>query len=240
MIFECDIGNTCSKWRLVDSTGLVVDSDRLLNSAGFSGLRGLDCVHRARVANVASEPVRQKLIEQLHRFGLEAEFAHSTAAAAGVTNAYGAHSETLGVDRWLAIVAAYQRVKTAVLVIDAGTALKADWVEADGQHRGGYIVPGAGMMKASLLTGTGQVRFEKDASLSLEFGCSTSEAVSAGILASQVGVVNGAIKLAKRRSTEEFAILLTGGDSPVLVEHIDHPVIQVPDLVLDGLQWLLP
>lgn len=240
LIFECDIGNTCSKWRLIDATGLVVDSGRVFNSEGFSELRGLDKAQRARVASVASDSVQQQLTTQLRRFGLEPEFALSTAAAAGVSNAYGAHSEKLGVDRWLAVVAAYRRIQAAVLVIDAGTALKADWVDTNGRHQGGYIVPGAEMMKASLFAGTGKVRFETDAAAGLGFGCSTAEAVAAGILASQVGTVNGAINEAKRRSAEEFAILVTGGDAATLVGHIDHPVVQVPDLVLDGLQWLLP
>lgn len=240
MIFECDIGNTCSKWRLVDSTGSVADSGRVFNRDGFSELRGLDKARRARVASVAPDHVQQQLVERLRPFGLEAEFALSTVAAAGVTNAYGAHSEKLGVDRWLAVVAAYQRVKAAVLVIDAGTALKVDWVDADGAHQGGYIVPGAEMMKASLLAGTGKVRFDEDAIAELEFGRTTAAAVAAGILASQVGVVNVAMMQAKRRTAEEFAILLTGGDSAALIDRLDHSVVQVPDLVLDGLQWLLP
>ena len=74
-------------------------------------------------------------------------------AAAGVVNGY-ADPSLLGVDRWVAVVGAYHRVRGAVVVADIGTAATIDVVAADGRHRGGYIVPGPRLMVASLLGGT--------------------------------------------------------------------------------------
>ncbi len=73
--------------------------------------------------------------------------------AAGVVNGY-ADPSLLGVDRWLAVIGAYQRVQGACVVADIGTAATVDVVAADGRHRGGYIVPGPQLMVASLLRGT--------------------------------------------------------------------------------------
>ena len=123
----------------------------------------------------------------------------------------------------------------------AGSALTADLIAADGMHLGGYIVPGMQLMKSSLQADTGKVRFDEgELGSGLDFGCSTGQAVSAGILAAQVGAANIAITEAKRRIRGDFAILLTGGDADQLYGHITGQVEIMPDLVLDGLVWLLP
>ncbi len=241
VILECDIGNTRCKWRLLSADGGIADSGRFAIEQGFAGLPSLVMVDRVRVACVADDQVVRQFLACFGEKGLEPEFAISSPRAAGVVNAYGDNAARLGVDRWLAVIAAFQRKAGAALVIDVGTALKADLVAADGHHLGGYIVPGAELMKTSLRLGTGKVRFTQQGhDTGLGFGCSTADAVHAGILASQVGAVNIAITEAKRRISEDFAILLTGGGAAAMVDHLQEEVIEVPDLVLDGLCWLLP
>ena len=85
--------------------------------------------------------------------GRPPEFASSTDTAAGVRNGY-SNPAQLGVDRWLAVIGAFHRHRDACCVVDAGTALTIDGVDATGQHLGGFIVPGPRLMVESLLTGT--------------------------------------------------------------------------------------
>ncbi len=241
MILDCDIGNTRCKWRVV-AGDQVVERGNFALADGFENLVLNSDVGRVRVASVVEGDNLAGFVGFCNKRGLKPEFAHSAAETAGVVSAY-SNSAKLGVDRWLAVVAGYKRVQGAVLVIDAGTALKADLVSAAGQHLGGYIAPGMGLMEASLLAGTDKVRFKRQGyTAGVAFGSATADAVNAGILAAQVGAVTVAIDEAKRRIPEGFAILLTGGDSASIDKALgeSHMIEIVPELVLDGLEWLLP
>ena len=240
LILECDIGNSRCKWRLLSANGSIIDQGCTEHAQGFADLSVPTIVERVRVACVAGDHIVRQFTERISHYGIEPEFAVSTPAAAGVSCAYGRHAASLGVDRWLAVVAAYQRRQGAALVIDVGSALTADLVTADGQHLGGYILPGAALMKNALFADT-DVRFApKDHTAGLAYGCSTADAVQAGVLASQVGAITVAITEAKRRISEDFAILLTGGGAASMADYLQCDVVEVPDLVLDGLRWLLP
>lgn len=241
MILECDIGNTCCKWRVVDGHQ-VIERGSFALLDGFEHFIPTTQIERIKVGSVVEGDNLAGFAGFCDRIGVSAEFAQSTPEVAGVVNAY-PDAGKLGVDRWLAVVAGYKRKKGAVLVIDAGTALKADLVSADGQHLGGYIAPGMGLMESSLFSGTDQVRFApQNCSAGLAFGCATADAVNAGILAAQIGAVTVAIAEAERQMPEGFAILLTGGDAVSIDSHLGstYEIEQVPELVLDGLQWLLP
>ena len=72
---------------------------------------------------------------------------------AGIRNAY-EQAETLGVDRWLAIVGAAHSYGKPVVIWDIGTATTLDAVDAAGQHLGGYIFPGPATMLEALRSGT--------------------------------------------------------------------------------------
>ncbi|MBK6349566.1 MAG: type III pantothenate kinase [Proteobacteria bacterium] len=76
------------------------------------------------------------------------DFAASTAALAGVRNAY-PDPGLLGVDRWVAVIGAYHLAQGACCVVDVGAAATLDTVDASGQHLGGSIVPGPQLMVRS-------------------------------------------------------------------------------------------
>jgi len=86
----------------------------------------------------------------------------------------------LGIDRLLAIEAAYREVRGSLVVIDCGSAITIDAVSAEGQHLGGYIVPGFRLQMRSLLDGT-NLRFAED-DPGLALGCSTTECIRHGSL----------------------------------------------------------
>ena len=79
----------------------------------------------------------------------------ASAAACGVVNGY-ATPEQLGADRWAALVAARLRAHTTdlfpapVVVVNAGTAVTIDTLDADGRFRGGVILPGLRLMLRAL------------------------------------------------------------------------------------------
>lgn len=240
VILDWDLGNTRYKWRL-QRDGVTVKEGAGVHSEGLPASSEIGSIDRMRVACVAGDVILDSFVEQMREYRVRPEVAASGFHAAGVTNAYGEDYKKLGVDRWLSVVAGFRRVRGAVLVLDAGSALTADLVDEEGVHLGGYIVPGVQMMKSSLFNQTGQVRFEsEDLAGHLDFGCSTQEAVDAGVLAAQVGAACTAIEEAGRRIPKGFAILVTGGCGSMLVKYLPERAELVPDLVLDGLNWVLP
>jgi type III pantothenate kinase len=242
VILELDLGNTRGKWRMLADgrvvargVGMVADWSRGELPSEWVG------VARTRAASVLAEAAGAMLSAVLQkRFSVVTEFARSTAECAGVRSAY-EQAGSLGVDRWLGIVAAYAEFKRAVVVVSAGTALTIDWVDAVGMHRGGYIIPGARLMAEALLRSTDRVRFDGLPLLaSAAPGRETGDCVYNGIALALAGAVQLALTQA-RAALGDVQLVFAGGDAATLSGLLaDEVVAMRPDLVLDGLRLALP
>gem|GEM_PF-835709 len=184
---DVDLGNSAMKYRFGSFTGAVAhraDGSVDLSASELAAInRG--SVKRIRAGSVMGAAHTQRFADEASAaWGVEVEFARSVAAAGGVTNGY-ARPETLGVDRWLAVLAAYQKWRKAVLVVDLGTAVTLDYVDDMGRHLGGYIVPGSHLMQSSLLKDTAAIDFQQSSHTltpPVEPGESTAQAVLRGAL----------------------------------------------------------
>ena len=241
MILECDIGNTACKWRVINKDGDILDRGWLKHAEqGFEVFKAIYELSRVKVVSVAGEAVNSRLSAEIERnHSLSVEWAKTSNEVAGVTNAY-RNAGGLGVDRWAGLVAAYQIIKGPLLVVDAGSAITVDVVGGDGCHQGGYIVPGLSLMKSALLKDTQGVRLANERQVKgIHFGVSTDQAVHSGVRAAMLGVVLAARSEVERLYPKGYSFLLTGGDGKQLLNYFDDASWQ-PDLVLDGLKWLLP
>ncbi len=142
-----DIGNTRIKWATLANGRLVrrgsaVHRDSLDASvAAFAA--ELPARPRIIAANVAGERVAERLAALVAaRPGASLELVATSAERFGVRCAY-ADPSRLGVDRWVAVLAAYHAARGAACAIDAGTAVTFDAVDGTGAHLGGLIFPGA-------------------------------------------------------------------------------------------------
>tara|TARA_E500000331_G_scaffold177030_1_gene170682 strand:- start:83 stop:781 length:699 start_codon:yes stop_codon:yes gene_type:complete len=142
----------------------------------------------------------------------------------------------LGVDRWLAMLGAFERSKGPCIVIDSGTAFTLDILNEDGMHLGGYILPGLWLMKESLTCKTG-IRLEaKTLEPCLDLGNSTDEAVVNGGLAALVALIEKKMEELSKSGCDP-KVYLTGGDADFFVRQMDFPALELDmDLVLDGLR----
>ena len=148
----------------------------------------------------------------MDHWGVVAEFAQSREQVGEVRNAY-AEPGHLGVDRWLAVLAAYKRARGACCVLDAGSALTLDIVRRDGQHEGGYIVPGLTMQRAALLERTAIPLAVTGQWGETDPGRATVTAIHHGILDM---VVSWAAEQHRARASQESVWFITGGDAEVL------------------------
>ena len=230
LILDLDIGNTATKWRYGESTG---DGD----SVEFPNIQGP--VERIRISNVAYG--EDFISESAQReFGVVPEFARSVSKCGGVTNGYRDPSK-LGIDRWLAVLAAWHQSRKACVVVDAGTALTIDVVDSDGQHLGGYIVPGIDMCLNALRKNTHNVRvYPMDyAPETRDLGLSTYEAGTQGIVSMLADLISKTHERYEKSLENEVRLWVCGGHAEFLIPWIPEHIHE-PHLVLKGLPIALP
>jgi type III pantothenate kinase len=230
LILQLDIGNTRIKWRLVEGAD-IVNGGAIVRSGGLDLPPLAQVPGQVWVASVAGEELEALLKQEFS--GVDVWFARTVERACGVRNSY-TQPHRMGVDRWLAMLAAWNQAGDSVCVVDAGSALTIDFVSARGTHLGGYILPGLDSMERALLSDTDRVRFADAARDSLAPGQSTEETVYNGLLLSQAG----AVALALDRLDHVGKIYFSGGNGAVLRAALDRGGQHAPDLVLDGLALL--
>lgn len=231
-----DLGNTRLKWAwsadaALRASGITEHHGAPAGIIAGLAAEGADSIWIAQVFGREHETALAEAV--LARTGLRPVFAHSTACALGLHNAY-VEPERLGIDRWLAMLAARARHAGAVVVADAGTALTVDGVDAQGRHLGGLIAPGLATARKALL---GAVRFSVNNAVDYGIaglGRDTEGCVAQGAMLACLG----AIERAAATVTGPKRCYLTGGDAAVLHPHLAGDWELRPLLVLEGLQAL--
>lgn len=240
MILEIDAGNTRIKWRTLNvgdnqiiASGVVADECELF--AQFSGDSGLTVIRLSCVRG--PDAIRQISEWAQESLGISVQVAKVTRECAGVSNHYSDMSR-MGVDRWLAMLAAFNRVRGACVIVDAGTALTVDAISGEGSHLGGYILPGR-QLQTNVLQDNTRIRLKNEPSPAIDLGHDTEAAVVNAIYASQIALIEKVLRTCGEDSGN-LKLYLAGGDAPVLSELLAQSggfeIEIVSDLVLDGLR----
>jgi len=233
-----DLGNTRLKWASVealehgDTHALAhegtVDAGSL--AAAFAAIRPGD---HAWMASVASPELTAAVEAALHRCGATAVRATTQSACAGVRIAY-ADPSRLGVDRFLALLAAHARGQGAWLIVGVGTALTIDLLDASGVHHGGLIAPSPTLMREALAQRAPHLPI--DGGEVVDFANDTTDALASGAILSARALVARSLRAARRRLDATPAMLIAGGGAQALCDGWRVRAERVPDLVLRGLQ----
>ena len=240
-VLQIDIGNTSIKWRLLMS-GVVTCRGRVLaknTDLFFDRLKDIAEVDVIPISSVASSDFNSLISEKLLEiFGRAPWFCASTDKLIGVTNAYIDSSE-LGVDRWLAIVAAWAEFRRDVIIVDSGTALTIDLVDQTGSHLGGYIIPGGALMERALLSDTANLSCNYfSAEQEAKPGNNTAQAIKNGIALAQVGAVHSILDNLQKDFIDRGmpAVVFCGGGGELLRDLCKLESFWRPDLVFEGLE----
>ncbi len=242
-ILDIDVGNTRSKWLMLrDAAAVTGVFDNTDMTEALRALRS-ERIARIRVACVAKDALKRDLIAIcLAQWSVEPEFAASSIACAGIRNGYG-EPHQLGVDRWLAALAAWHEMPgCACLIVDAGSALTLDTIDEHGVFLGGYIIPGFGMMQRALLSRTGQITCattERFANAFTRLPASTEHAVQNGAALAVCASTQKAIENFLQR-WPRGRVRITGGDGLEIAKYLAMIESYEPDLVLRGLSLALP
>ncbi len=145
--------------------------------------------------------------------------------------------EEVGADRIVNGVAAFQRYKTSLIVIDFGTATTFDAISEKGEYLGGAISPGiiisseALFMKASKLP-----RVEIFTPPETVIGKDTGASIQSGIIYGYAGLVDGIVKRMKSEMATNPRVIATGGLSPLMKDVSETIETVESDLPLEGLR----
>jgi type III pantothenate kinase len=147
--------------------------------------------------------------------------------------------KTLGHDR-LALVSAakFHAPGVASLVIDCGSCVTYDFIDANGRYYGGAISPGLAMRYKAMHDYT-----EKLPNLSIQatdhwYGDSTDNSMHQGAFRGLIHEIHGFINQYEQYNPN-LTTFLTGGDLEILRDHIKNDIFAHPNFLLEGLNQIL-
>jgi type III pantothenate kinase len=241
-ILLVDIGNTRVKW-----ASLAQGRVGRMKASAHKGSGGEEIarhvlrtreIERVVVVSVAGASIdRAFAAEVRRRLGIAPEFFRSERRAGGVTTMY-TEPWRLGADRLAGAIGAYHLSKhRPVCVVSVGTTMTVDFVDGEGRHRGGAIVPAPDLMVDSLLWGTHGIRRRARGGRGSRglFARSTRSAIAEGARYAVAAIADRAVLEARALTGRSPLLLLTGGAAPEVGRLIRTRHRHVPDLVLQGL-----
>lgn len=245
MTLLVDIGNSRTKWALKQKNGVLGPMHACANAA-IANNEDLQTMIEQSAKIVLACVAGDAVLQQFKALVPEKTALHVVQAQAetcGVYNGY-AQPETLGVDRWAALLGAWSMRRVPCVVVNAGTAITVDALNADGEFLGGTIMPGLGLMMQSLRANAAQLDVDTKSAEVQDFPDNTADAIYAGCLNGAVGAVAAMTgHLAKQGDTMPV-LVLSGGDAEALKNALQRmpfanlhvkSVIMTENLVLQGL-----
>ena len=147
--------------------------------------------------------------------------------------------ETLGMDRLAAVVEAYEQQKGKnLLIIDAGTAVTYEFVDAAGNYRGGNISPGIYTRFKTLNACCDKLPLIERSGETPEFGYDTETAIRAGVIKGMEFEITGYIYQMQKKYPD-LLVFLTGGDNFSFDSNLKSIIFADRFLVLKGLNRIL-
>lgn len=187
----------------------------------------------ACLASVASPTLTAAVIDALSTRFRRISLARSSRELAGVRIAY-AEPARLGVDRFLALLAAHARGNQPWLVAGVGTALTIDLLDADGLHHGGRIAPSPQLMRDALHHAA--VQLPAQGGSYREFAADTADGLASGCEGAALGLIERSLRQAEERLGQAPTLLLHGGGAEAISPHLPQALC-VPALVVEGLAF---
>ena len=237
-----DIGNTRMKWgfchhgQITSTVSLDADDsyswDRSLpDGAGRGGVWAVASVHPERLVQLqkwASE--RGIAVHAINNFR-QLPLQHNVE-----------FPERVGIDRLLNVVAAKSLLPVATpgIVVDVGTAVTIDYLDADHVFQGGAILPGPRLMFEAMHQYTAKLPLIASHEIPRlqPPGKNTHDAMIVGVMAAQIGAVEFLVREYTRQSPIPPWLFITGGAVGSLHGHnfsgVDRVVFD-PQLTLKGI-----
>lgn len=235
-ILAVDVGNSFIKWG-VNKDCLWLVKKQLAHreiETLTDQWKKLSNINYVVASTVSNRLITKKLNTIFASFDYEAHWITPRSYQCGITNNY-KYQQQLGADRWAAMIAAWNMYHNSCVVVNVGTAMTVDAISRDGLFLGGYIVPGPFLQLKSLATNT-QISYDATLSNPELFPTTTSSAMHNGIFVALSAMVEKALQLFyKYQGYHPQNCILSGGGVGFIRRHIHFPVVEIDNLVLEGL-----
>ncbi len=235
-----DLGNTRVKWGVAGADGRLRDAQAhdwdelpvdILQRTWADLAPPPQGVWAASVVDAEREARVEAAV--LAHFGVPVTWVRTPAQACGVRNSY-AQPQILGVDRFLAMVAAHARGHAPCVLVHVGTTIVLDALTGEGQHLGGLIGPGPHLMRQSVLDATVRVRPQMAGRL-VDAATNTADAVESGCWNACAALVDRFVARMAPALGGAPVLLLSGGDAGTLLPLVEHTAVLFPNATLNGL-----
>ncbi len=229
-----DIGNTRIKAGIFEHNTLIkcITEQEINSILEWANSYKIDKIILSSVVNLPNET-----LNLITKFGKTILFSANTPTP--VHNLYNS-AQTLGSDRLAAACGGYIDFKgKPFLVIDAGTCLKYNYTDADGNYHGGGISPGLAMRYLAMHKFTKRLPLVAfDPEYNSLIGNDTINSLRMGAQLGIIAEVKGIIEEYKKMNPN-INIVLTGGDAPFLQKALKSNIFADPLLLLKGLNSIL-
>ena len=235
-----DIGNSSVNWAMEDNL-------RFENEGAFSyqkdhiehslqeNLSSLQTPTEILLANVAGQDVYTQLDNWVHQYWQRQIWQPRVSAQLnGLKNSY-IDTQQLGLDRWLAMLAAWDKYQSALCIVDCGSALTIDSIDDGGNHMGGYIVPGIELMQQALIMNTARIKVSINKIASLEYANNTQAAINNGAFLATVSMIDRVVNNMQNVLHTPPTCIISGGMAELINPLLKEPFKYEPNLVLNGL-----
>jgi type III pantothenate kinase len=249
MLLAIDVGNTNIVYGLFDGQKLVhqfrVESGRGRTADEYAvvvrqllAMNGVDPrdVHAGIIASVVPS-LTDPMCDLVRRaFGHE-----PMVVGPGIRTGISILAENpreVGADRIVNAVAAYEKFKSGVIVVDFGTATTFDCITPKGEYLGGVIAPGIQISADALFARAAKLPRVEITKPPKVVGRNTVHSMQSGIVYGYVGLVDGIVERIIDEVGYECAVIATGGLARVIAP-LTRTVPEVEDeLTLVGLRIL--
>ena len=229
-----DVGNQRCKRAVYDGHAVscypAIDADSALKDyIPDNLLNGEVEITEVWIASVREQTFNNALKEMIQKsLQRTPVFAEVKRSLCGCTTRY--DSRSLGIDRFVGLIGAWQSFGQACFIIDCGTAVTIDALDAQGVHQGGLIIPGLTMMKSALHQNT--ARLELGVGKNVLFPGNTDDAIDSGCRRLLSTTIESALQ--DMRFTDTDLYVVTGGDGAWFAQR-DKKFIYREALILEGL-----
>ncbi|GJM04185.1 MAG: type III pantothenate kinase [marine bacterium B5-7] len=235
-----DIGNSSVNWAMEDGGQFTIDGAFRYDKNNFDkdlqdNLSSVKTPTQVLVANVAGKKIFDCLETWMEQqWQLKCWQPRVCDKFNQLKNSY-INTQEMGIDRWLAMVAAWEKYQVTLCVVGCGTALTIDSIDSHGNHLGGYIIPGIELMQQALITKTECINVPIDKHASIDYAQNTQSAINNGAFLATTTMVDRVVMRLSDKLKAAPKCIIFGGMAELI-----SPLLQVqfenePNLVLSGL-----
>ena len=248
MLLAIDIGNTNTVLGLYRGSELITDwrirteQDMTADEYGMlmNNLFATKNVHFTDVTHMVTSCVVPPMLNTVVEFANKYFELEPLIVGPGIRTGmpiYYDNPKEIGADRIVNAVAAYEKYKTSVIIVDFGTATTFDYVSPKGEYLGGVISPGVLISCEALFQKASKLpRVEIFAKPKSVLTKDTISAMNVGIVYGYAGLVDGIVRRIKEEAETNPMVVATGGLARLIAAESKEIEVVDGDLTLEGLR----